>query len=117
MRSWILFVCVGLACAQTPTCNDVRTVLAAKDCCQVNAPDAPSVDEFVWRSCTLTVDETACTENDVLVRTGRARDDEQGTGPYWECRSHQRRRELSEDLEQQLNDLQARVAMLEQRGI
>ena len=107
MNVWILLSCLTLVAAQSPTCNDVRSVLAIKQCCQLTT-DQPSVDDFVWRSCTLTV-ETDCDEGDVLVRTDSKRT---GQGPHWKCQSSNRRR-LNEQYDQQLEELRYRVSKLE----
>ena len=104
--------------AQSPTCNDLRTVLAAKDCCQITT-SSPHVDDFVWRQCTLTAEEE-CSEGDVLVRTGNNAVEPGGAvlpnGALWTCKPHMgSTRRLSDSVEGQLDDLLRRVLELEEK--
>ena len=109
MKGWLLLSCLCLVAAQSPTCNDVRSVLATRECCQL-AADEPSVEEFVWRSCTLTA-ETDCQPGDHLVRTSRPRSS--GEGAHWECSSSSNGRRLNDQYDQQLEELRYRVLKLE----
>ena len=117
MKIWVLLSCLTLVAAQSPTCNDVRTILAAKDCCQLTS-DEPSVDDFVWRSCTLTV--PACAPGDILVRSSNnaVAADGTGEGYLWKCidpHLHLNTRRLNEQYDQQLEELRYRVLKLEEQ--
>ena len=93
----VFFLLLPVALAQSPTCNDVRSVLAAKDCCQITADADTTVDEFVWRECTITRE---CEDGQTLIWKENA----------WECGSKTGRRLHDDD---SIEEILRRIRRLE----